>query len=294
MILAAGLGTRLRPLTDLLPKPLVPVGDRPAVAHVAERLALGDLDEAVLNAHHLASAFTADVLARLPIRLRVAHEATILGTAGGVANAAPLLGDGDVLLWNGDILAELDVAAIASAHREAHGASGAVATLVVGPRADLAGAVGLGDDGRVVRLRGERHGEEVASADFLGVHVISPELRARLPVPGCMVDDGYLPALRRGEHVATFPTTNAWDDVGSVASYLAANARWLARAGLSSFVHESALVAPGVEIEGTVVGAGAEVSGSGVVRGSVIWPGARAVAPFADVVVTPAGITPAR
>ncbi len=94
MILAAGLGTRLRPLTDLLPKPLVPVGDRPAVAHVAERLAAAGIREVVLNTHHLAGAFTAEILAGLPIALRVVHEREILGTAGGVANASALLGDG--------------------------------------------------------------------------------------------------------------------------------------------------------------------------------------------------------
>src|SRR2546426_402753 len=106
MILAAGLGTRLRPLTDELPKPLVPVGDRPAVAHIADSLTRAGIRDAVINTHHLAEAFSPDRLAALPLRLRVIHEPTILGTGGGVANAAPWLGAGDVILWNGDILAD--------------------------------------------------------------------------------------------------------------------------------------------------------------------------------------------
>ncbi len=289
MILGAGLGTRLRPLTHELPKPLVPVGDRPAVAHVAARLAAAGIREAVINVHHLAEAFTPERLAGLPIALRLIREATVLGTAGGVANAAGALGDGDVVIWNGDIVADVDVGALVAAHRAAHQAEGAVATLAVRMRgAAGVGEVGLGEGGRVVRLRGERFGEEVASCDFLGVHAMGPGLRAALPAVGCLVDEGYRPALRRGLRVGTFPVAGeAWDDIGTVAAYLAANARWLAREGLDAFVHPSAGVADGVEVRGSVIGAGAEVRGAGVVRGSVIWPGARAEAPLEGAVVTP-------
>src|SRR5262249_14884373 len=107
MILAAGLGTRLRPLTDQLPKPLVPVGDRPAAAPVAARLAAPGVREAAINVHHLAVAFTPERLAAVPIALHVIHEPEILGTAGGVANAAAVLGDGDVVVWNADVLADV-------------------------------------------------------------------------------------------------------------------------------------------------------------------------------------------
>ncbi len=283
MILAAGLGTRLRPLTGELPKPLVPVGDRPAVAHVAARLAAAGIGEAVINTHHLAEAFTAERLAAIPIALHVIREAEILGTAGGVANAAALLGEGDVVVWNGDILADVDVGALLAAHR----AAGAAATLVVAPRARGEGTVGIDAGGRVARLRGERFGVEVASGDFLGIQALGPELRASFPTPGCLVDDGYRPALRRGLLVATVAVEVEWDDIGTVASYLAANARWLARGGRAAFVHESARVAPGVDPTGSVVGAGAVVTGSGPLRGSVVWPGARAEAPLAGAVITP-------
>jgi mannose-1-phosphate guanylyltransferase len=286
MILAAGLGTRLRPLTDELPKPLVPVGDRPAVAHVAARLAAAGVREAVLNTHHLASAFTPERLAGLPIAVHPIHEPEILGTAGAVANAAELLGEGSVVVWNGDILAEVDVAALFAAHLDA----GAAATLAVAPRTDDRGTVGIGAGGRVVRLRGERFGEELGSADFLGVQIVAPELRATFPRPGCLVDDGYRPALRRGLLVGTFAVEGPWDDIGMIASYLAANARWLARTGRAAFVHPSARVAAGVEVSGSIIGAGAEVVGEGPVRGSVIWPGARATAPIERAVVTPRAI----
>ena len=286
MILAAGLGARLRPLTDELPKPLVPVGDRAAVAHIAERLARARVTEAVLNTHHLAAAFTAERLAALPIRLRVIHEPTILGTGGGVANAAPWLGGGEVILWNGDILADVDITALLHAHRAAR----SPATLVVAPRARGEGTVGLAADGAVVRLRGERFGEEARGGDFLGIYVLGPMLRARLPAEGCLIGDGCLPLLRAGERIASFTVTSAWDDIGSVAAYLQANARWLGRSGQRAYVGEGAVVAPGVTLEDSVVGAGARISGQGVVRGAVIWPGAHVEAPLDRAVVTTWGV----
>jgi mannose-1-phosphate guanylyltransferase len=209
------------------------------------------------------------------------HEPEILGTAGGIANAARLLGGGDVVVWNGDILADVDVARLL----EAHAASGARATLAVAPRSDRKGTVGIGAGGRVVRLRGETYGEELASGDFLGIHILGPELRGSLTKPGGIVEDAYQPALRRGELVGTFAAEGEWDDIGTIASYLRANARWLTRRGLSSFVHPSARVAPGVEVFGSVIGADAEVGGVGAVRGSVVWPRARAMAPLEGVVV---------
>jgi mannose-1-phosphate guanylyltransferase len=286
MILAAGLGTRLRPLTDERPKPLVPVGDRPAVAHVAAELARAGVEDAVLNTHHLAGAFSAEILAALPLRLTVVHEPSILGTGGGVAHAAPHLGDGDVVVWNGDILAELDLRAMIALHH----ASGAAATLAVAPRADERGTVGLDDAGSIARLRGQRFGDEHASADFLGIYVLSAAFRARLPSPGCLIGDGVLPALREGARIATFAMPAAWDDVGNLASYLAANARWLGRTGRESFVAEGARVAEGVALRGCVVGAGAEVRGEGLLERVVVWPGAIAEAPLADAVVTPRGL----
>jgi mannose-1-phosphate guanylyltransferase len=297
MILAAGLGTRLRPLTDELPKPLVPVGDRPVIAHVAERLAAAGIREAAINTHHLADAFTEAVLAPLPLALHVIHEPTVLDTAGGIANAAPLLGaDTEVVVWNGDVIVDVDVGALLAARRRAE----AAAVLAVSPRAAGEGNVGIGQGGRVVRLRGERFGDEIASGDFVCVQAIAPGLRATFPKPGCLIDDGYRPALRRGELVTAFPVEGAWDDVGSIPSYLAANARWLAKERRHAYVHDTAKVAPGVRVEESVIGRDAEVLGEGVVRGSVIWPGARAVAPLFGVVVTARGvvaapaITPAR
>jgi mannose-1-phosphate guanylyltransferase len=278
MVLAAGLGTRLRPLTDLLAKPLVPVGDRPAIAHVIEHLRGAGVERIVVNAHHRAS----DVRAfaeGLPFEVQVSEEADLLGTAGGIARAARLLGDGDVLVWNGDILAPVDVEAVVAKHV-------GEATLVVQAMPLGQGPVGLDAEGRVVRLRKESFGEEATGGQFLGVSVLSAELRKRMPTKGGLVEDLLVPALARGAAVRAHLFAGPWHDIGSVRSYLAANAAWLRTRGLDAWTGPGARVAPGVRLERTVVGAGAVVEGSGVLAGCVVWPGARMTAPNADRVAT--------
>lgn len=285
MILAAGFGTRLRPLTDELPKPLVPVGDRSVLAHVAARLRAGGIARAVVNAHHLAEAFTPAVLAGLPLPVEVLVERAILGTAGGVANASAALGEGDVVVWNGDILAEVDVAALLRASSVA----GAVATLAVARREGGEGTVGVDAQGRVVRLRGERFGVEVRAVDFIGVQVVGAGLRGALPAVGCLVGDVYLPALRAGARLCVFDVRCEWTDIGSVGGYLEANAVWLGASGATSHVARDATIASTVVVLDSVVGRGARVVGSGELARCVVWPGAVARAPLADAVVTTDG-----
>ncbi|MBI4950833.1 MAG: NTP transferase domain-containing protein [Myxococcales bacterium] len=286
MVLAAGYGTRLRPLTDELPKPLVPIGDRPMLGHVAAELARGGVARLVVNTHHLPEAFRADALADLGLPCELVHEPTILGTAGGVANAAALLGAGDVLVWGGDVLCRVDLAALHARHR----ATGAAATLLATPRAVGQGTLGLDAEGCVVRLRGERFGVELASADFTAVQILAEALRRELPCPGCLVGDGYLPRLRAGRRdVRAALLVEAFEDIGDPASYLAANQRWLARRGVGAWVAPAASVAPGVELWSAVVGAGAVLTGTGVVRDAVVWPGARARAPLERAIVLTSG-----
>jgi len=286
MILAAGLGTRLKPLTDELPKPLMWIGDRPMLAHIVERLAGAGVERVVINTHHLAPSFSSESLSGLPIPVDVAHERTIRGTGGGISGASRLLGDeGDVIVWNGDILADVDLRGLVEAHQR----SRALATLAVGLRPASEGPVGLGDGGLVVRLREERTGHEAFGADFLGVQVVSAGMRRRLPEVGCLVGDGYIPALSRGERIASFVVREAWDDIGSVPSYVRANMRWLANTTARAYVGEGAVVDEAVDVTGSVVGAGARVMGRGPLRRCVIWPGAQVMAPLEGAVVTSRG-----
>jgi mannose-1-phosphate guanylyltransferase len=294
MVLCAGLGTRLRPLTDERAKPMVPVGDRPALAHVIARVRLAVPSRIVVNVHHRPE----DVLAWAePERIAVSHERELLGTAGGVARASVLLGEGDVLVWNGDILTELDPRDLVAAHeRAAAPVPGAhvaplatLATLAVRERPAGEGNVGFAADGRIVRLRRESFGAEAHGGEFLGIHVLGDALRALLPERGCLVGDVYLPALRRGERLDAHVTAAPFVDVGSIAQYLAANAQWLAARGRTSWAHPTATV--NASIEGSVIGENAIVDAPALA--SVVWPGAHVQSACNRAVITAQSTTTA-
>ena len=116
--------------------------------------------------------------------------------------------------------------------------------------------------------------------------LVGAPIRAQLPDQGCLVGDVYLPALRRGERIATSRHEGGWDDVGTLEAYLAANLRWLEARRERAFVGSGARVASDVELDRALVGAGAEVVGRGALRRVVVWPGATARAPLEDAIVT--------
>jgi mannose-1-phosphate guanylyltransferase len=282
MVLCAGLGTRLRPLTDERAKPMVPVGDLPAVAHVIARVRLAAPARIAVNVHHRPEDVRAWAEGE---HIAVSHEPELLGTAGGLAGAAAHLGTGAVLVWNGDILSELDPRDLLGAGVSgASGEGASLATLALHARPAGEGNVGFRADGRIVRLRKASFGVEDHGGDFLGIHVIGATLRALLPRKGCLVGDVYIPALARGERLHAHVTAASFVDVGSVAQYLAANAAWLAQRGLSSWAHPTAVVrAP---IDGSVIGARAVIAAPALA--SVVWPDARVESACTAAVVTPA------
>jgi mannose-1-phosphate guanylyltransferase len=285
MVLAAGLGTRLRPLTEELPKPLLPLGDRPVLAHVVARLKASGITEGVANAHYLGDKIEA--FARVSgFILHVEQEDEIRGTAGGVHGAREQLGPAPVLVSNADLIFDVPADALVT-----EAARTGTMVLAVAKRAAGEGAVGLGAHDEIVRLRGERFGAEACGADYLGVMALGAEAFEQLPEKGCLVGDVALPLLRHGAALSAVEVTSPFWSLGdSIADYLDANRAWLEARGGESYRGEGARVANGVEVVDTVLGAGAEVTGKGAVERSVIWPGALARAPLADAVVTTAGV----
>ena len=285
MVLAAGLGTRLRPITDDCAKALVPVGDRPALGHVFDRLRAAGVTRLIANAHHRAGdvrAFAASSGAIL------SEEEELLGTAGGVARASELLGSGAVLVCNADILVDVDLRALVTSYQ----GSGAAATLVVEPRAPGEGPVGIGDGGRIVRLRRESVAHEDSGGEFLGVSVLGAVMRAALPARGCLVGDALIPALRAGALLVPHLHEGGFVEIGTPRSYLEANLAWLRTRGLAHWAGEGARVDGSVVLDQVVLGAGASASGAGSLVRCVVWPGARAVAPLRDAVVTHSRVVP--
>ncbi len=281
MVLAAGYGTRLRPLTEELPKPLVPLGDRSVLEHIVDRIRACGIERIVINTHHLPERYDE---AKLGVRKVV--ESTIRGTAGGVAGAAAEIGPGAVLVYNGDILADVDWRRFGDAHRDASPFATLAVTARRGPGE---GTVGMNADNAVVRLRNGRFGEEVWSADFVGVQLLSEGARAVLPTDGCLVGDVYLHALARGARLIVSPCVSGFVDIGTPQAYHASNMGWLDGRPEEVFCANDAQVAPGVSLVKSVVGAGAVVHGRGTVDHCVIWPGARTSAPLCNTIVLRSG-----
>jgi mannose-1-phosphate guanylyltransferase len=236
-----------------------------------------------VNTHWLSEKFC-QLTNAYDITLNLIHEPSIRGVAGGVAGARHLV-EAPLVVWNGDtVISEPPIERLSTVAALTGGICLAVAPSR-GP-----GTVGLDSAGRVVRLRGETHGEEVRSADYVCLFSLGREALAELPALGCLIADYCLPRLRRGEPVYTCQADGEWWDIGSPDRYLRANRDWLSRHAnhaSGSFVAASATVSAGVELRGSVVGAGARVDGSGAVTGSVIWPEAHTAAPLSSCVVTP-------
>lgn len=283
LILAAGFGTRLRPLTLERPKPVVPVGDRPLLAHVAAACRAAGIGTLVANAHH-EHAKLSSIIEELALNIQVVVEATIRGTAGGVAGARGLYEPGAVLVWNGDILTEAPVAALLAMATEQD-----AQVLAVSPRAVGEGTVGMDEAGRVVRLRGRVFGHETRAGDYVGVMALGPGVVARLPEQGCLMGDVALPDLAAGRPVLTVPSTAPWSDLGDLKEYVSANFAWLDALGDHCWTGPRVSVPPAVTLERCLIGAGATLSGSGPLREVIAWPGAPVVAPLERAVVLTSG-----
>ncbi len=310
MLFAAGLGTRLRPLTLCRPKPVVPVANHALGGFAMAHLAAVGVTGIVANVHHLADVATAELEGARPegVTLDVIREEVLLGTGGGLRNAWEALrrgaaDDEPVLVMNSDILFAPDLSAAIAHHRRL----GAVATMVLrrDPAAKRYGAVEVDEGGRVRRLLGRPETLEGVTGEleammFTGVHVLSPDAFDDLPEDGCIVQNSYRRWVDEGRVVAGFVEESPWRDLGTLTEYLAATLD-LASGALASelvtpgtdgsLVHESAKVGEGARIVKSVIGAGAEVAPGVTVEESVVWDGCRVDEDVRGVCVAPNGVT---
>ena len=255
LLLAAGLGTRLDPLTRLVAKPAVPLGTRTLAEHVLGWLQRQHLHDVVVNLHHLPSSITG-VLgdgAHLGLRIRYSWESTVLGSAGGPRRALSLLDSDPFVIVNGDTLCDFDLTPMLKAHH----ASGADVTMAVVPNPSAGHYNGiLVDDENIVRGFIPR-GHDVPSWHFVGVQIVSKHTFAPL-------EDGSAAETVAGLYrtmvaaepgrVRTWPVSTAFLDVGTPRDYLAAALRQPGALPESVIVPESSqltrcVVWPGVVIE---------------------------------------------
>ena len=229
MVLCAGFGTRLRPLTDKVPKPLVPLCGVPLLRYNFALLKNAGVTEIVVNTHHLGGEMEKGAKAiatGLDVDLHISREEKhILGTGGGVRRAQPLLGQGTFFLLNGDMIFDVDLGAALAAHR----AAGAVATMVLAPypRGATYAAVEVDAAMNVRRIagRGAPADPSLVRTHFTGVHVLEPELIARLPAEGesDINRTAYVRAIHDGAKVIGFMQNGYWGDLGAPRSLLRAH-----------------------------------------------------------------------
>jgi mannose-1-phosphate guanylyltransferase len=270
MVLAAGLGERLRPLTTLRAKPAMPVLNRPLIQWTLELLARHGVKEVMVNLHHLPESVVAAVGdgRRLGVRVRYSRERRLLGTGGGPRRVRAFFGDAPFLLLNGDTLIGFDLGTLIERHR----ASGARATLALrrhtGP--GRYSSIGLGRDGRI---RSIGQPGKAGALLFTGVHVLDPRLLDRLPTgqPSDTVRDLYLPMLAAGEAVHGARVRGRWLDIGSPALYLEAHLRAIPVGRRR--VDPAADVARNAGLSRVAVGAGARIGERARLADSVVWPG---------------------
>lgn len=271
MVLAAGEGVRLRPLTRLVAKPVVPVLGRPLLHFTLERLAAAGVTEVVVNLHHLPQTVRRALGdgRRFGLRLRYSHERDeLLGTGGGLRQARRFLGDEPLLVVNGDMLFDFDLRALLVRHR----ASQAVATLALRPqpRSGAYSPVVTARDGRILSIAG-RPAPAVGSVSlFTGIHVVDPAVLERLPPgPSDSVRDLYVPLLAEGARLQGLRVRGAWYDLGRPALYRDAQLALLR--GQAAWIDPSARVHPTARVARSVVGAGCVIGPGARVARSVLW-----------------------
>ena len=267
MILAAGFGTRLRPLTDMKPKALMPVVNKPILARNIEYLVCHGITEITVNAHHHSQQIV-DYLkdgGLFGLNIEVKVEPEILGTGGGIKNTEDFWDNEPFFVINSDILTDIDLAAVYQVHQT----SGAIVTLVLHD-SEPYNQIQVDDQWNITDIA---KGNMPGRFAFTGIHVINPEILSHIP-QGIFSDiiECYRELICQRKPVrACLVTGHYWRDIGSIPSYLDAN-RELAG---NSFV-----IGPGCSIDSSVkltawsvIGENSRLGKNVEVQRSVLWEG---------------------
>jgi NDP-sugar pyrophosphorylase family protein len=285
LILAGGLGTRLRPLTYTRPKPLLPIANRPHLEHVLDLLQRHGIDDVVLLTSYLADAFESlrSGAQRRGMTVGVTHEPEPLGTGGALKNAASFIGDEPFLAFNGDVLTDVDLGAVLDFHRERH----AQATMLLTPVDDPStyGVVTTDERGTVTDFI-EKPPKDQAPSNLInaGVYVLEPGVIDRIPSGRAVSSEHEIfPDLVREAALVALTTDAYWNEIGDPAKYLRANLDALEGRfhtdAISSMRADRVLAADGVEIAGsaqvssTCLGRDVRVGAGVVIRDSVLLAG---------------------
>lgn len=263
-ILGAGLGNRLRPLTDRLPKPLVPLFHRPLAEWALAACTRAGIERFAVNTHHLPEAWN-DFSPDYAITLF--HEPILLETGGGLKNIAAWIGNNSLLVHNGDIFSTLPLAQLIAAHE----ASGLPVTLAL-RSSGTAKHIALEPSGDRVRDIRNLLGRAQGSHVFSGIYCITPAFLDYLPAhQKISVIPAFLELAKSGQLGAIVLDDGVWLDLGDRQSYLRAHRELQ----LGPAIHPHATLNIGASVERSVIGPGAQIEAGAVIRDSVVWPGSR-------------------
>jgi mannose-1-phosphate guanylyltransferase/mannose-1-phosphate guanylyltransferase/phosphomannomutase len=262
MVLAAGLGTRLRPLTYEITKPMVPVLDRPVMEHILELLARHSFAEVIANLHY----FPDTIREYFGSRIAYNYEPELLGTAGGVRACAPFFGDEPFLVVSGDALTDIDLTAFAARHR----AAGGIATLAVKQVADTReyGVVLHDRDGRVTGFQEKPDPQEALSnLGNCGIYIFDPAIFDYFPErPFVDWAQDVFPALLAGDvPFYIHEISEYWNDIGSLAE--------LRRGTFDALHGDLRLQIEGEEVRPGVIVAGGALVSEGLELDGPVWIG---------------------
>ena len=259
LILSAGYGTRLWPLTEDRTKPAIPILGKPLVGYVAEYLARYGCDEITVNLHHRPESVRQALGdgSRFGVKLQYVEEPEILGTSGAIDNARALLDGNTFVVVNGKIITDIDLNAAFETHRS----SNAIATLVLLPNVACEKfSVVKTADGFLQGFGGMPVPADFLANDpplmFTGIQILEPKIFDYIP-PGVFshsTTDVYPQAIARGERVAVHVATGRWFELSTIARYLDISLLLLSENGKT-----------------LSAGAGCEISATAKVTESVLW-----------------------
>lgn len=219
MLLAAGLGTRLRPLTYTVPKPLLPIGDKKLIEYPLGLLIKYGVPEVIINLHHMGDMIK-DYLgdgSRYGIEIHYSEEREILGTGGGIKNVEAFFEGKPFISINCDSLIDAQLGELVDRHFETH----ADATMLLKKlgRNDSYEPINIDKNGWITKIGG------TGGYFYTGVQIIGPKLIALLPkagTPSCLIKDGYLKLLSNGGKINSLIYDGYFNDVGTHERYEAA------------------------------------------------------------------------
>ena len=278
MILAAGFGTRLWPLTEDRTKPAVPFLGKPLVAYSVEYVRRYGVRDVVVNIHH-APESVRDALGdgeAFGVRITYSEEPEILGTGGALDLVRDRLDDDEIVVVNGKIVTDIDLAAAIEAHRE----RGAIATLVLLPneRRERFSVVEVDASGAVRRFAAyPEQGSGPAPLMFTGIQVLSPRIFEYIPRGrfSHTTTDAYPAAIAAGELVFGHVATGTWRELSTLGRYLADSLACARERGEPNVVGEGSHVDHGADVADSVLWKGVRAEAGAVVRGSILGDGVR-------------------